>query len=357
MVVMIGCAERGAPTPEPVGETTAEDRVAVSIYGSDNCTSGLVAVVSSTTDCTTLGGTSAWGVRVGGRCFDISDTNATTACNRFKGAATSEAIGIFNSDNCSSSALAFVNETTDCASVGAGLSSAWGVMINGVCNDISDAPFVSTCERFKSQVPGGVELFNSDNCSSGLLASIGERTDCDRLASTTSSSVWGVRFGGVCHDVPDTSAKRACEAFKAAASPAGVKLYNSDNCSSSLAGVVNSTTNCASFAANVSSNIWGISIDGECSDISDTNALTACNRFGGAGGGGGGGGGPTGVAVFDNDACSGTPIASLVPTSDCSALATTVSASVRAVRIAGACANIRDTTVVDACTRYRDVDP
>lgn len=358
MVFLVGalaCTEKeNAAASEPIGETSSEARLAVAIYQSDSCASDLVALVSPTTDCASLGSERAWGVKVGTECYDISDTTASAACTRYRAAANSEAIAVYHSDSCAQGdLLAYVDESTDCASMTIS-SNAWGVRINGVCSDIPDTSFASACSMFRNQVPGGVELFKSDSCGSDFIASIGPSTNCDTLAAATSSRVWAARFGGSCYDISDTTIKSACEAFKAAGSEGSIPLYHSDSCAGGdLIGVVGSTTNCSTIASVITSAVWGVQIAGVCNDITDTNVLNACTRFSG-------GGGPTptsGVAVFDNDSCAGTPATLLQPTTNCTALASSIGGSARAVRVAGTCANIRDTTILDVCNRYKDVDP
>ena len=349
-VLLVACTDSNSVTSEPLAATSAEDRVSVALYRSDSCGGDLVAVVSPTTDCAALGPGAVWGVKVGTQCFDISDTTASSACDHYRAASNSDAIGIYHSDSCAAGDLVgYVDEHSDCAALGASAAAAWGVRINGTCQDISDTSFAAACASFHSQVSGGVQLFRSDSCGGDLVASVGPTTDCDALAATATSAVWGVKFGNACHDVADTNVKAACEAYKAAASPAAVPLFRSDSCASGeLVGVVDGSTNCTTFASVVTSAVWGVAIDGACNDISDTNALSACTRFSG-------GSTPpsAGVAVFDNDSCTGTPATLLQPTTNCA----TLGGSARAVRVAGVCANIRDTTLVDACNRYRDVDP
>lgn len=119
-----------------------------------------------------------------------------------------------------------------------------------------------------------IEFYHSDSCSSELVMIVDAWTDCDSLGS---SSVWGVKIRGVCSDIADTSAVKACKSFKALSQPQAVKIYHSDSCSSELVAAVDRNTVCEDLRGLA--NAWAIQTNGQCQDISDTDIVTACNRF------------------------------------------------------------------------------
>jgi hypothetical protein len=52
----------------------------VELYHSDSCSSELIATVSYASDCTSLKSARAWGVKINGQCYDISDVSGDIAC-------------------------------------------------------------------------------------------------------------------------------------------------------------------------------------------------------------------------------------------------------------------------------------
>lgn len=124
---------------------------------------------------------------------------------------------------------------------------------------------------------GNVSLYHSDNCSSDLIANLRPGFDCSLIAD---KRVWGIRINGQCEDISDMDGSAACIAFKAAGSNRAIQLYHSDNCQDSLIATVDRRTDCSELARVISERVWGIRVDGVCSDISDTDIETACRTFG-----------------------------------------------------------------------------
>ncbi|WP_374030500.1 hypothetical protein [Bdellovibrio bacteriovorus] len=126
------------------------DPRAVTIFTSDSCSGNAIAAISAPSRCENFDstGSSAWAVKIDGKCQNISDTAPAKACAAFKGASTPGAVKIFNSDSCSGNMVAAVDYSTNCELL-RGLPSAWGIEVNGRCENISDLDIVSACERYR----------------------------------------------------------------------------------------------------------------------------------------------------------------------------------------------------------------
>jgi hypothetical protein len=138
---------------------------------------------------------------------------------------------------------------------------------------------------------------------------------------------------------------------------------NSDSCTGSVSGsgILRSyrsqAEQCQDIAARGNGSAWSIRIGNTCTNIADTNVLSAClgaslpnQRPNGA----------TDVVIYSNsDSCSGSVsgAVSLLPDYDlqdqCSNLTRTGSNSAWSVKAHGACLNIADTDVVSACLNVR----
>jgi hypothetical protein len=121
-----------------------------------------------------------------------------------------------------------------------------------------------------------VELFRSDSCSSSFVGTANETTDCNSKFRTA-PTVWGVRINhNQCIDISDMSATQACESVKGLSDPHHVKLYQSDSCSGNFLAAVTTYTDCSTLP---NKNVWAISQNGICQDISDISMIDACERF------------------------------------------------------------------------------
>jgi hypothetical protein len=180
------------------------------IYGrSDSCDPNtVVASVTAATDCSTLSATeSAWSVRVNGVCTDISDTNVRAAC-LLRQPQTDRVLIYGRSDSCSENAIvASVTPATDCKTLPT--DSAWSIRVGGVCQDISDTNVRSACILNQ---PGDARVFiygRSDSCNErDILGSVTAGGDCQQFSD--SDSAWSTKVNGVCTDISDTTARKAC---------------------------------------------------------------------------------------------------------------------------------------------------
>jgi len=131
--------------PPPVFNT-------IQLYGSDNCGSDLVANVGATTNCAGLKGAhQTWGALIQGRCYDVRDMNSDVACQLLRAGGNPNSVALFNSDDCTSDLVAFVEAQTQCSQLAA-LTNVriYGISNHYQCSDITDADFNSACERFKT---------------------------------------------------------------------------------------------------------------------------------------------------------------------------------------------------------------
>jgi hypothetical protein len=218
-------------------------------------------------------------------------------------------VSFYQSDSCSSDLLATArfsnkpdqNEARCQTLSGQVTQSVWGVKFDGgSCININDMPFASACRVFQAgQGNDVVQYYNSDSCSSDMVASLRftGKTDlddqaCANAAHYVNAQVWGVRLSGQCQNVADTTFTNACARFRAGLQPAAphetnVAFYQSDSCSSDLIAVARlgedpsrNQATCQRLAAGASAQVWGIRINGNaCENIEDTTLLSACLRF------------------------------------------------------------------------------
>jgi hypothetical protein len=127
--------------------------------------------------------------------------------------------------------------------------------------------------------------------------------------------------------------------FIAEISSATISLYHSDSCSSTdFIGVVGSKSDCGSLG--ISTRVYGVSVDGKCTNVSDTDAVNICRRFRG-----------NDITFYHSDTCSTDPIASMDAGSDCG-IFNGISERAYAVQVDGVCSDISDRTVVKACLDF-----
>lgn len=125
---------------------------------------------------------------------------------------------LYHSDSCNEGDLIVnLRSGTDCSS--SVISSAprtWGVLVRGVCSDITDEDTPKACVKFKAAGSAYATFFyHSDSCQpSELIAAVDENTDCEKLAQAENDRVWGVVTDGKCVDISDADLKVACERYK-----------------------------------------------------------------------------------------------------------------------------------------------
>ena len=214
-------------------------------------------------------------------------------------------------------------------------------------NTISDArEYLRACGARPDPRPPREEtevaIYKSDSCSDNLVAIIDSRYNCDLLRS---ERAWAVRINGVCSDITDIDADKACMAFQAASSPRAIKLYKSDSCSGDLLAYVDQRTDCEELGNSLSSNVWAVKIDNTCKDITDTSFTGACMSFQAAHS-------PDAVQLYRSDSCSDNLLAYIDRRTDCQALANRISGNVWAVRVNGTCQDISDTSFLQACRSF-----
>lgn len=184
-------------------------------------------------------------------------------------------VEMYRSDSCSSDLVGVVNPGTNCSSYN-GASDVWSIKVNGQCTNTLDMSAVQACETFKNaNNQQTLRIFRSDSCSSDLSAVVTAYTDCETLSS--SNNAWGVVINGQCRNLSDTSPKMACRSLRGAVSTNNVEIYRSDSCSSDLVAIVDRNTYCQSLQGMADA--WGIKVNGQCTNIADTNIVQACERF------------------------------------------------------------------------------
>lgn len=184
-------------------------------------------------------------------------------------------VEMFKSDSCNGSLVGIVNPGTNCQSY-LNAASVWAIKVNGKCMDTIDMSAAQACQAFKDAGNlNTLKLYKSDSCGGSLSAVVSTYTNCESLSSD--NSAWAVNIGGQCKDLTDTSPKMACRALRGAASPVNVEIYKSDSCNGSLVAIVDRYTQCQSLKGLPAA--WAVKINGQCQDISDTDIVTACDRF------------------------------------------------------------------------------
>ena len=122
----------------------------VRVYHSDSCSGELVAAIGRRTDCSNFGtsGTNAWAISINGKCHNIADMSEGDACRRFKGGMNPRSTAIYHSDSCTGDLLAVVSNRSECRDFSSSGTDAWGVMVDGACQNISDTSIQDACLRF-----------------------------------------------------------------------------------------------------------------------------------------------------------------------------------------------------------------
>lgn len=172
----LGGGGGGRPIPPPPGGGSVE------FYRSDSCSGSMIGAVGANTRCDKFAGANdVWAIKVAGKCINIPDTSATIACESFKGAADPSAVEIYSSDSCSGNPHAIVSSNSDCENLPQN-SNAWGVKVAGNCVNIADTSTAKACEAYKgANSPSSISIFYSDSCSGKPTAIIDYNTRCENL--------------------------------------------------------------------------------------------------------------------------------------------------------------------------------
>lgn len=189
---------------------------------------------------------------------------------------TGPSVAMYHSDSCSGDLIGNINPSTDCQKFN-GAPDVWAIKVNGQCQDINDSTAIKACENYKNMGDEkAIRVYKSDTCSSAMSGLFSSYTDCDSLPKN-GSDAWAIRFNGQCQDISDTTVAMACRSLKALSSANAVKIFHSDRCTGALTAAVDRNTRCESLSGLADA--WAIETDGKCQDISDTDIVTACNRF------------------------------------------------------------------------------
>lgn len=203
----------GSNNPDPVIPGTGR----VEIYKSDSCSGELIGRLTPGTNCSKYSNENAWGVKINGKCENIADMNAASACELYKGGSSSQSVLVYESDSCSGDLVAALDQSADCQVIAQkAKDNAWAVMIDGKCENITDTNAGVACEVYKGGgSPHAVYLYRSDSCSGDLIAAVNYTTDCSAAAKHVNGSIWGVKAAGdSCNNISDTNFLDACERYK-----------------------------------------------------------------------------------------------------------------------------------------------
>jgi hypothetical protein len=185
-----------------------------------------------------------------------------------------------------------------------------------------------------------VELFGSDSCTSSHLGFVNHSTNCSVFRG---QNAWGIKVGGICHNIQDMDGQTACEAFRYAGLPNSIEAYSTDSCNGGLTGLIGPTTQCEHMSDR---QVWGIKVEGRCINVADTTLRTACTNFKSVRNQGS-------VKLYSTDSCNGGLVAAVDRGTNCSALANT-SQAVWGAEVNGQCINIQDTNLQRACELYKN---
>ncbi len=123
-------------------------------------------------------------------------------------------------------------------------------------------------------------------------------------------------------------------------------LYNSDSCSNDVIAFLSPTTNCSSLTS--SKRTWGVSIQGQCHDISDMSSDNACLLFKAASN-------FNSTFLYNNDRCEDRDLIAVVDENTaCSSLSAVTSKRVWGVKIDGQCFDISDRNFTEACEALKN---
>ena len=242
------------------------------IYGrSDSCaTDKALGAVHPDTDCNRFSQSQdSWSIKADGQCINISDTNARRACIQVQGEGPNVVYG--RSDSCArDKALGAVGKKTNCNDFDSN-QVAWSIRVEGDCINIVDTTAPRACSQVQASGPN-VVYGRSDSCAlDKAIGAVHPETNCQLFSST--DAAWSIKVDGVCENISDTNARRACAQVQSYGPD--VVYGRSDSCAQDKAiGAVHYTTDCNQFSDSEAA--WSIKVDGVCENISDTNARRAC---------------------------------------------------------------------------------
>src|SRR5690349_7386418 len=145
-----------------------------------------------------------------------------------------------------------------------GLLVLFGALSLVACVSPSDE---ESQDATQSSLSGRLRIFpRSDSCN-GEFIPVDWHTDCYALQG----SAWSVLVDGQCSNIADTTAVNACRQY-AQGLPRGPRLFpRSDSCTGEFI-PVGQSTDCNALSGTT----WSILDQGQCWNIVDTSAVTAC---------------------------------------------------------------------------------
>lgn len=124
-----------------------------------------------------------------------------------------------------------------------------------------------------------IEFYGSDSCSGSYMGAVSSARDCEAFGRNHSGSVWGIKVDGQCKNIADSSALNACMAFAGRSFDRSVVFHTSDSCNGGEIATVDYNTDCREMARYINKSVWGISVNGRCTNITDTNFQRACELY------------------------------------------------------------------------------
>ena len=120
------------------------------------------------------------------------------------------------------------------------------------------------------------EYYMTDNCS-GAIIGISDATHSCELLKTPPAMAWSIKINGVCLNIADQPADKACENFGFRDFKNAIYFYSTDNCTQTITTVIDPATTCESLDAG--RNVWSIFKNNRCMNIVDVSEVVACQRF------------------------------------------------------------------------------
>jgi hypothetical protein len=195
------------PPPAPVYSS-------MKLYTSSDCSSGLLANVRDNMSCTDIPTNNyVYSMKIDNSCYKIAGVRAQSACSNLRRLTNPvSAIKIYTSNNCTTGLQSAFDEATNCQNLNS--NYVYSAKINGTCHKLAGARGPSVCNNIKNAlVPGEkLNIYTSNNCSSGLSAVLSRQSVCSELQNN--NYVYSIKpTGSVCEKISGTHLINACNAF------------------------------------------------------------------------------------------------------------------------------------------------
>jgi hypothetical protein len=315
------------------------------------------AVVNSSTSCPLLAETQSdrvAAIKVGAKCIDVTDADVLPACRAYQSAGLSDAVAVYQSDECAG-LVAYVSAKTKCERLD-GTTRAESFEDQSGCHSVEGNALPDVCREVQDRVMQAngrsVELYADDLCIGFVQADITSSSDCDALSKSHPRPVAAIKIGASgCLDVPDGAFLPACRAYQSASLPDAAALYASAECSGLLA-YVGTTSDCT--ALGITTPVGGIQVGrGACAGVQSAAFVDACREAKGKIAQGKG----DSVGLYADDLCIGNVQVVVSSSSDCAALAKTYTRGVEAIRVGDSptCVDVEDMDFLGGCLAYQNV--